>query len=41
MTAGVITYAVKGKQYVAAASGKGSFWLGGKGAPTVVVFSLR
>jgi alcohol dehydrogenase (cytochrome c) len=41
MTAGVITYAVGGKQYVAAASGRGSFWLGGgKGSPTVVVFTL-
>ena len=41
MTAGVITYAVGGKQYVAAASGRGSFWLGGgKGSPTIVVFTL-
>jgi len=41
MTAGVITYAVGGKQYVAAASGRGSFWLGGgKGSPTLVVFTL-
>jgi alcohol dehydrogenase (cytochrome c) len=41
MTAGVVTYAVGGKQYVGAASGRGSFWLGGgKGSPTVVVFTL-
>lgn len=40
MTAGVVSYAVAGKQYVAAASGKGSYWLGGRGAPTVVVFTL-
>lgn len=41
MTAGVISYGVKGRQYVAAASGKGSYFLGGDhGAPTIVVFSL-
>jgi alcohol dehydrogenase (cytochrome c) len=40
MTAGLVTYAVKGRQFVAAASGKGSFWLGGRGAPTIVVFAL-
>jgi alcohol dehydrogenase (cytochrome c) len=40
MTAGLVTYAVKGRQYVAAASGKGSFWLGGRGAPTIIVFAL-
>jgi alcohol dehydrogenase (cytochrome c) len=40
MTAGVVTYAVAGKQYVAAASGKGSYYIGGRGSPTVVVFSL-
>ena len=43
---GVVTYAVGGRQYVAAASGSPSnFWIdpsGGKGvgAPTVVVFTL-
>jgi alcohol dehydrogenase (cytochrome c) len=41
MTAGVITYSVAGRQYVAAASGRGSYWLGGaKGAATMVVFTL-
>ena len=41
MTAGVITYAVAGHQYVGAASGKGSIYFGAEnGAPTVVVFSL-
>jgi alcohol dehydrogenase (cytochrome c) len=41
MTAGIVTYSVGGKQYVAAASGRGSFWLGGgKGSPTIVVFTL-
>ena len=41
MTAGVITYAVDGHQYVAVATGKGSFWFGeGRGAPTIVVFAL-
>jgi alcohol dehydrogenase (cytochrome c) len=40
MTAGIVTYSVAGEQYVAAATGKGSFWFGGPGAPTVVVFGL-
>lgn len=40
ITAGVVTYAVGGRQYVAVASGKGSYWIGGKGAPTVVIFAL-
>jgi alcohol dehydrogenase (cytochrome c) len=40
MAGGAVTYAVSGKQYIAAASGKGSFWFGGKGAPIVVVFTL-
>jgi alcohol dehydrogenase (cytochrome c) len=41
MTGGVITYAVSGRQYVGAASGKGSIFFGGdKGAPTIVVFKL-
>ena len=41
MTAGVITYAVAGKQYVGAATGRGSLLIGGgKGAPTIVVFTL-
>jgi len=37
---GVVTYAVNGKQYIGAASGKGSYWIGGKGAPTIIVFTL-
>jgi len=40
MSGGVVTYAVKGWQYVGAATGKGSFFFGGKGAPTIVVFTL-
>ena len=41
MAAGVVTYAVDGKQYVGAASGRGSMMFGdGKGAPTVVIFTL-
>jgi len=41
MAAGVITYAVAGRQYVGAATGRGSLVIGGaKGAPTVVVFAL-
>lgn len=41
MTAGIVTYAVDGKQYVGAASGKGSMMFGdGRGAPTIVVFTL-
>jgi alcohol dehydrogenase (cytochrome c) len=37
---GVVTYAVNGRQYVAAASGGGSYNFGREGSPTVVVFSL-
>ena len=41
MAAGVVTYEVNGRQYVGAASGHGSILFGaGKGAPTVVVFTL-
>jgi len=39
---GVVTYAVAGRQYVAAVSGGGSFFFGsGKGAPSLVVFALQ
>jgi alcohol dehydrogenase (cytochrome c) len=37
---GVVTYAVRGKQYVAVASGGGSYNFGREGSPTVLVFSL-
>ena len=37
---GVVTYAVNGEQYVAAASGGGSYNFGREGSPTVFVFSL-
>jgi alcohol dehydrogenase (cytochrome c) len=42
MGGGIVTYAVNGKQYVAAASGSPSnFWtLGYSGSPTIVVFAL-
>lgn len=40
MAGGIISYAVKGRQHVAAVSGRGSFWFGGKGAGTIVVFRL-
>jgi len=40
MAGGVVTYAVDGKQYIGAASGKGSLLMGGKGAPVIVVFTL-
>lgn len=41
MTAGVVTYAVEGRQYIGVASGKGSFWFGeDKGAPAIFVFKL-
>ena len=36
---GVVTYAVNGKQYVAAASGGGSYNFGREGSPTIFVFS--
>ena len=37
---GVVTYAVRSKQYVAVASGGGSYNFGREGSPTVLVFSL-
>jgi alcohol dehydrogenase (cytochrome c) len=37
---GVVTYAVGGRQFVAVTSGKGSAYIGGRGAPIVVVLSL-
>jgi len=37
---GVVTYAVHGKQYVAAASGGGSYNFGREGSPTIFVFTL-
>ena len=40
MGGGVISYAVKGKQYIAAASGRSGFWFGSTGAPTLFVFTL-
>jgi alcohol dehydrogenase (cytochrome c) len=41
LAGGVISYAVAGRQYVAAASGRGSTFFGeGKGSPTIVVFKL-
>jgi hypothetical protein len=40
MAACVVTYAVNGKQYIGAATGKGSLMMGGRGAPTVIVFVL-
>jgi alcohol dehydrogenase (cytochrome c) len=41
MTAGIISYAVDGKQYVAAASGHGSINFGeGRGSPTIIIFTL-
>ncbi|MGH9938513.1 MAG: PQQ-binding-like beta-propeller repeat protein [Blastocatellia bacterium] len=41
MNAGVVTYAINGKQYVAAASGSASgFWRVAPGSSTVVIFSL-
>lgn len=43
MGGGIVTYAVGGKQYIAAASGSPSnFWMDTyPGAPTIVVFTLR
>jgi len=38
---GIVSYAVKGKQYVAATSGGGSITFGKDGSPTVFVFTLR
>jgi hypothetical protein len=40
MGGGVISYEVKGRQYVAAASGRSGFWFGQTGAPTIFVFAL-
>ncbi len=41
MNGGVATYAINGKQYVAAASGSASgFWRAAPGSSTVVIFSL-
>ncbi len=41
MNGGVITYAIAGKQYVAAASGSASgFWRAAPGSSTIVVFAL-
>jgi alcohol dehydrogenase (cytochrome c) len=41
ITGGVISYAVKGKQYVAVASGAASgYWLAPGGSATMLVFSL-
>jgi alcohol dehydrogenase (cytochrome c) len=41
MAGGIVTYAVEGKQYVGAASGRGSIIFGdARGVPTIVVFAL-
>ncbi len=40
MGGGIVSYAVDGKQYVAAASGQGSFIFGPRGSPTLFVFAL-
>jgi alcohol dehydrogenase (cytochrome c) len=41
MNGGLITYAVNGKQYVAAASGSASgFWMAPPGSSTILIFSL-
>jgi len=40
MGGGVISYAVKGRQYIAAASGRAGFFFGSTGAPTMFVFAL-
>jgi PQQ-dependent dehydrogenase (methanol/ethanol family) len=40
MGGGIISYAVKGRQYIAAASGRAGFFFGSTGAPTVFVFAL-
>ena len=37
---GVVTYTAGGKQYVAAASGGGSYNFGREGSPTIFVFTL-
>jgi len=40
MFGGIVSYAVNGRQYVAATSGGGSLTFGGSGSPTVFVFAL-
>jgi alcohol dehydrogenase (cytochrome c) len=40
MLGGIASYAVNGRQYVAATSGGGSFNFGIEGSPTVFVFAL-
>jgi len=40
MAACVVTHAVNGKQYIGAATGKSSFMMRGRGAPTAIVFVL-
>lgn len=40
MTGGVVTYAVSGMQHLGVATGKGSYWFGGRGSATIVVFTL-
>jgi alcohol dehydrogenase (cytochrome c) len=41
MNGGVVTYAINGKQYVAAASGSASgFWRAAPGSSTIIIFSL-
>jgi hypothetical protein len=40
MGGGIICYGVKGRQYIAAASGRSGFWFGATGAPTLFIFAL-
>jgi alcohol dehydrogenase (cytochrome c) len=40
MGGGVISYAVRGRQYIAATSGRAGFFFGSTGAPTLFVFGL-
>jgi alcohol dehydrogenase (cytochrome c) len=41
MNGGVVTYAINGKQYVAATSGSASgFWRAAPGSSTIIIFSL-
>jgi alcohol dehydrogenase (cytochrome c) len=40
MGGGIISYAVKGRQYIAATSGRSGFWFGQTGAPTLFIFAL-
>jgi alcohol dehydrogenase (cytochrome c) len=41
MNGGVVTYAINGKQYIAAASGSASgFWRAAPGSSTIIIFSL-